>query len=527
MNIKLRKLGAVLVVAVLTAAGCGGSSGGGDSVSPPPTTTPPPPTTPPPSGGIIRTGVAVGAGPITGFGSIIVNGITYDTSSATFTRDDNPSSQEDFKVGETVIVKGTIEDDNTGAVAETVELDEIVEGPVSSINEFGVLTVLGQAVTISLDTAVDDSCPASLDDPGIAAVEVYGTVDGNGSIAATRIECKTALEVDEYEVNGTVSNLNAGNFTFSINGLQVDYSSAVIDDNFPGGTSAISDGDPVEVKGLPANFDDGVTPPVLGASKVEYKGGVLAGNEGDHYEVEGFISDFVSATQFNVRVGSLVIAVTTTDSTVYEGGTSADLGNNLKVEVEGDLNSSDQLQATKIEIKTSTNVRVVGLVDSVSTANSTITILGITVNTATTTTQFEDKSDARTEPFGIGDVSVGNYIEARGQELPEGQITAFRIERDDPDPDTELRGFTEPASIVTDSGASDYRDSFRVLGVTIDMSSVEVYRDTNDLAISADQFWSVIEIEAAGGNGYLVDIKGAEQTDGTTLLAQEVELEME
>jgi hypothetical protein len=37
----------------------------------------------------------------------------------------------------------------------------------------------------------------------------------------------------------------------------------------------------------------------------------------------------------------------------------------------------------------------------------------------------------------------------------------------------------------------------------------------------------VIEVEAAGGNGYLVDIKGAEQADGTTLLAQEVELEME
>jgi hypothetical protein len=522
MNIQLRKLGAVLIVAVMTAAGCGGSSGGGDSVSPPPPTTPPPP----PSGGIIRTGVAVGAGPITGFGSIIVNGITYNTDGATFTRDDNPSSQEDFKVGETVIVKGTIDDDNTNAVAQTVELDEIVEGPVSSINEFGVLTVLGQPVTISLDTAVDDSCPASLDDPGIAAVEVYGTVvDGNGTIAATRIECKTALEVDEYEINGTVRNLNAGNFTFSINGLQVNYSSATVDDNFPGGQ--ISEGDPVEVKGLPANFDDGVTPPVMGASKVEYKGGILAGNEGDHYEVEGFISDFVSATQFNVRVGSLVIAVTTTDSTVYEGGSSADLGNNLKIEVEGDLNSSDQLQATKIEIKTSTNVRVVGLVDSVSTANSTITILSITVNTATTTTQFEDKSDARIEPFGIGDVSVGDYIEARGQELPAGEITAFRVERDDPDPDTELRGFVDPDSVVTNSGEAGYRESFRVFDVTIDMSSVEVYRDPNDLAISADEFWSVIEIEAAGGNGYLVDIKGAEQADGTTLLAQEAQLEME
>jgi len=526
MNIQLRKLGAVLIVAILTAAGCGGSSGGGDSVSPPPPTTPPPP----PTGGIIRTGVAVGAGPITGFGSIIVNGIAYNTDNATFTRDDNPSSQEDFKVGETVIVKGTIEDDNSGAVAETVELDEIVEGPVSSLNADGSLTVLGQTVTISLDTSIDDSCPASLDDASIAAVEVFGNVDATGVIAATRIECKIPPGdvVDEYEINGVVSGHNAGAFMFMINGLQVNYGSAVIDDNFPGGTQTISDGDPVEVKGLPGDFDDSGATPILGASKVDYRGAVLGGNAGDHYEVEGFISDFTSATaQFNVRVGSIVIPVITTDNTVYEGGSAADLGNNLKVEVEGELNDSDVLQATKIEIKSSTNVRVVGLVDAVSTANSTITILGITVNTSTMTTQFEDKTDARIEPFGIGDIAVDNFVEARGQELPAGEITAFRVERDDVDPDSELRGFVEPASVVTDSNAANYRESFRVLGVTIDMSSVEVYRDTNDFAISADEFWSVIEVEAAGGNGYLVDIKGAEQADGTTLLAQEAQLEME
>jgi hypothetical protein len=512
MIIQLRRLGAVLIVAVLTAAGCGGSSGSDDSVSPPP---PPPP---PPLGGIIRSGVTFGAGPITGFGSIIVNGITYDTSAATFTRDGDPSSQDDFRVGETVIVRGTIDDDNTNAVAETVELDEIVEGPVSSLNTDGSLTVLGQTVAISLDTAVDDSCPASLDDASIAAVEVYGTVDANGLIAATRIECKTALEVDEYEVNGTVSSLNADNFTFSINGLQVDYGSATVDDSFPGGQ--ISEGDPVEVKGLPANFDDSGTTPVLGASKVEYKGGVLAGNEGDHYEVDGFISDFASATQFNVRVGSLVIAVTTTDSTVYEGGSAADLGNNLKVEVEGDLNSSDVLQATKIEIKTSTNIRVTGQVDAVSTADATITILNITVNTATTTTQFEDKSDARVEPFSIGDIRIGDYIEARGQEQPEGEITAFRIERDDFDPssdDTELRGFVEEGSVVR-------FERFVILDVIVDTRNVQAddYSSDDNTPISAQEFW-----DAVGTGGVIVDVNGAESSDGTTLIARELQLEME
>ena len=131
--------------------------------------------------------------------------------------------------------------------------------------------------------------------------------------------------------------------------------------------------------------------------------------------------------------------------------------------------------------------------------------------------------------FDASLVEEGQYIEARGQEIPAGQITAFDFERDDIDPDTELRGFIEPDSVVTDSEAVGYRESFLVLGVTVvvDPDQVEIYRDTNDLPISADQFWSVIEIEAAGGNGYLVDIKGEEQPDGKTLTAQEVELEME
>ena len=522
MIIQLRKLGAVLIVAVLTAAGCGGGGGGGDSVSPPPPTTPPPP----PSGGIVRTGVAVGAGPITGFGSIIVNGVTYNTDNATFTRDDNPSSQEDFKVGESVIVKGTIGDDNSNAVAETVELDEIVEGPVSSINADGSLTVLGQIVTTSLDTSVDDSCPASFDDASIAAVEVFGgfeVVNNVEVIAATRIECKIPPGdvVDEYEINGVVSGHDADTFMFMINDLQVNYGSAVVDDNFPGGTQTISDGDPVEVKGLPVNFDDSGTPPVLGASKVDYRGAVFGGNTGDHYEVEGFISDFTSATaQFNVRVGSVAIPVIATDSTAYEGGSAANLGNNLTVEVEGELNDSDVLQATKIEIKSSTNVRVVGLVDAVSTENSTITILSITVNTATTTTEFEDKSDARIEPFSLGNINPGDYVEARGQEQPEGQITAFRIERDDVDTDTELRGFVEDGSVVG-------RDRFLILGVTVDTTDVSpgnyFAEDSNGVStqITADDFWT-----AVGTGGVIVDVTGTETGDAR-LVARELQLEME
>lgn len=508
MTIQLRKLGAVLIVAALTAAGCGGSSGGGDSVSPPP---PPPP---PPTGGIVRTGVAVSAGPITGFGSIIVNGITYDTSGATFTRDDNPSSQDEFKVGETVIVKGTIDDDNTNAVAESVALDELVKGPVSAIAG-NQITAMGQTINAGSGTSIDDSCDASPADLspllGVFAIEVYGSADGAGVITATRIECKTAADFvdDEFEVNGIVSGHNAAGMTFMINGLEVDYSGALSIDNFPGGQ--ISDGDPVEAEGPPVNFDGSGATPVLAATKVEYKGGALGGNAGDHYEVEGFITDFASATQFNLKVGTLVISVTTTANTVYEGGSAADLGNNLKIEAEGELDGNNNLVATKIEIKTSTNVRVAGLVDAV--AGDVVTILGISVNTSVTTTRFEDKRDD-VDPFRVGDLAAGDYVEARGQEQPEGEITAFLIERDDSDPDTELRGFVEDGSV---NGTT----SFVILGVTVDTTSVDVYRDENDAPISADAFWA-----AVGAGGVIVDVTGSETGD-TNLLARELQLEME
>jgi hypothetical protein len=279
------------------------------------------------------------------------------------------------------------------------------------------------------------------------------------------------------------------------------------------------------VKGAPDDFDR--VQNVLAASKVEYKGNRLDGNEGDHYEIEGFISDFRAIDDFDVRVGlDTFTVVTDPDTTTFEGDETL-LGDNVKVEVEGEIDSDNNLFATKVEIKTSTNIRVTGVVDTI--VNGEVRILNILINTDGTT-RFDDKRDDNPN-FDASLIVEEDYIEARGQEAPPGQITAFEVRRDDLDTDldnTELRGFTEPDSVVTDSAAAGYRESFRVLGVTIDMTGPGIsYRDPNELPITAAEFWAVIEIEAAGGNGYLVDIKGAEQDDGTTLRATEVELEME
>jgi hypothetical protein len=515
MIIQLRRLGAVLVVAVLTAAGCGGSSSGGDSVSPSP------PTPPPPSGGIIRSGIMVGVGPISDFGSVWVNGVRYNTDDATWTRDDNPSSQAEFKVGETVIVKGTIDDDDN-AFAETVELDELVKGPATALVDLDTAIVMGQTVNSSFGTLIDDSCGdvSNTDLTGLTgffAVEVYGSVRADGAIDATRIECKTAADFadDEFEVNGIVEALTAT--SFMINGLQVDYAATVSIDNFPGGQ--ISEGDPVEVKSTDFSVGTAPNPDTLAAARVEYKGNRLDGNEGDHYEIEGFIVEFRSVADFDVLAGATVFTVKTDpDVTTFDGDENL-LDVNVKVEVEGDLDGDLDIVASEVELKTSTNVRVAGVVDPVN--NGEIRILNILINTIEGTTRFEDKTGATDgSSFGIENVNAGDFVEARGQEMPAGEITAYVFERDDLDPDTELRGFIEPGS-VTD------RNSFRVLGVLVDTTAVDVYQGEDDTVIGVDTFWTTVETELAAGRSVLVDIKGLEEADGTTLTAEEVGLEME
>jgi len=168
MNAPAARLAGILIATLLALTACGGSSGGGATVSPPP---PPPP----PVGGITRTGAAVSVGPVTAFGSVVVNGITYDTSSADFTVDGQAAFQTDLKIGDIVVVKGTIDDDNTNAVAETVEFDDNVEGPVSSVDKTAMpktMVVLGQTVIFG-NAIFDDNCPADPDDLlTVPAVEV-------------------------------------------------------------------------------------------------------------------------------------------------------------------------------------------------------------------------------------------------------------------------------------------------------------------------------------------------------------------
>lgn len=462
------------VLAAMTLAACGGSgeqTAGIDA-----------------RGNPVVAGV-VSKGTISGFGSVIVNGVRYDTNAAAFDIDGSDGIQADLAVGDVVTIRGTVNDDGTSPTATVVTFDDAVEGPIEAIDlGTNTITVLGQLVRIDADTSFDDSIsPTSIDGLNVTdIVEVSGFVLADGSISATRIELKPAG--GEFEVTGQVSNLTAT--TFDINALTVDFSAAQLD-NFPNGTP--EEGQRVEAKGMSLGAGG-----ELQATRVEFKLSGLGGNDGDAAEIEGFITRFVSASDFDVEG----IPVTTTGSTNFVNGTAADLDLNRKVEVEGSLNASGVVVATKVELKLSNFIRIEGRVDA--TSASSVTIFGVVIST-NAVTRFEDKSSADLEVFNLTNINVGDYLETRGYEDATG-VVATQVERDDFRGEVAIRAFVDS---VTDP-------TFTIRGVPIETNAGTEFRNVNDQLISAGVFFGQ-------AMGRLVEANGAESNGG--ILADQVDLE--
>ena len=439
-------------------------------------------------GGDTRVGV-VSQGSISGFGSVIVNGVRFETNSASFEIDGTAGVQSDLAVGDVVTVVGTVNENGSDAQASSVSFDDVVEGPVSAVNVgAATLTVLGQTVLVDAGTSFDDNIsPASLDGIKVGdIVEVSGFRRADGSVVATRIEAKPAG--GEFEVTGLVSNLSG--VTLSINALSVDFSAAQLDD-FPGGSP--ENGQLIEAKGSTIGSAG-----ELVATRLEFKGNTLGGDNGDRAEIEGFVTRFVSAADFDVEG----IPVSAGSGTTYVNGSAADLALNRKLEVEGTINASGTLVAERIEIKLSNFIRIEGRVDSATA--SAVVIFGVTIN-VDSLTRFEDKSSAEVQNFSIGDVNSGDYLETRGFEDSRG-IVAIRVERDDFDGDVAIRAFVDSVS----------DPSFTINGVPIETNGATVFRDVNDQAISAATFF-------ANANGRLVEAAGSESNGG--ILADQVDFE--
>ena len=298
-------------VALLSLASCGG---GGSDVA---------------GGGIGGTGIS--QGPITGFGSVFVNGIEFRTTGAEIEIEDKLNQSED-KLGTGMVVRVEWEKDASGKyTAKRIKYADDVQGPVESkslTTAGGTFTVLGQIIKVDALTVFSGTADfAGLQLSQI--VEVSGLRYANGDIRATRVEIK--LGTTEVELKGVVSNLSNSQ-TFTIVGTTVNYSSLF----------GVINGACVEVKGTASGN-------MITAISIESDDSCSLGGvkDGEDVEIEGFVTG-LSGDTFNVN--GVAVSVASMPDSGYENGTKASLNDNVRVEVEGKI-TNGVLIAQKVKFK--------------------------------------------------------------------------------------------------------------------------------------------------------------------------------
>jgi hypothetical protein len=440
----LRALLHAAVAAVLTA--CGGGDGG--------------------IGGTGSADVSLGA--ITAFGSVWVNGVEFKTSALTTIKiDDNPRLESDLRVGMVARVDGSI----AGATATAISVKSAIKGYVEAIAA-NQLVVMGQVVLIDSGTVIANGPLAAGQ-----TVEVHGQVVSDGTLAATFIERKTLPATPPFAVTGFVKAHNTATNAFAIGALNINLGAGATINDMPAGSW---NGLLVEVKGTACagNPPTGNVCGTLTASKVEPNG--VKGNI-DKIEVEGFVTRFTSAASFTV--GNQ--AVVTAGSTVFQGGTAADIVLGTKLEVEGSL-SNGVLTATKVSLRE--NVRLEANVAAVNAAANTLTLTGLNGLTieANAATKFSGFA-------GLAGVTPGAHIEVRGRPGASGHVIATEIKD----------GGGNTGRVIVQAIASNVaRPNVTLLGLVIDLSAIGEFHDANGNAATADQFFA----QAAAGR--LLKVRG-------------------
>lgn len=407
-------------------------------------------------------------GTVDGFGSVIVNGVHYQSTDTEFEINDSGGVENQLRVGQLVIVEGR--DDGSEGVALRISYDADIRGPVTSVDPAtSTIVILGQTISVDAMTVFSG---VDLETITVGQyLEVSGLRDSNGIVLASYIELEDSTDI---ELRGTVADLDDVAMTFTIAGMTVDYGSVATLDLED---SAISNGMLVEVEG---SLDTGV----LVASKVE--------QEDMYRDHDGEIRVFGYISAYDAIAGTMTIGgteVLLTSSTEYEDGTQAQLALNATVKVQGSFNGDGQLVAAEVEFESEVKLELEGPVTAVG--DGTLTVMGITT-TVDTRTRVRDERDDEYY-FNLDSVVAGDYVELRLTVDADGSYRALRLEREDSDSHVKITAPIDSIDIVS--------GTVTMLGVTVDLSAL-----------------SALDVATLVVGGYL-EVKGS--FDGSVIVATE------
>jgi hypothetical protein len=349
-------------------------------------------------------------GPITGFGSIVVNGVRYDESAARISDDDGVArTSADLRLGMRVELTASAQSTVAGvtsAVASSVRVRAEIRGPVQAIDATRTrLTVLGQDVAVVATTVIDGGmAQIAVGD----VVEVHATLDrAAGRYVASRIERQTSIGA--YKLRGVVAALDLTQRTIDIGAARIAWAQVAPADP----AAALAPGRLVRVT-LATAAQGGVwTATALAADATRLEDREVA-------EIEGRVTAFTSAFDFALDG----IAVSAASATFPDGTAWLALG--AKAEVNGALRGG-VLIASRVEREDDEGgdeaFEIEGRIDAVDTPAQRFLVRGVTV-VWSAATRFDSGTPA--------DLVVGRRVEVKGQLSSDGtrlEATVVHVER--------------------------------------------------------------------------------------------------
>lgn len=515
------KTGVLAPVAAAVIAGCGG----GSNSSTPDVPSSNNPTTP-------ATVNVVGT--VTGFGSVYVNGVRYAVNGDTVVNmeDEGEVRGDDSPLALGMKVFVTAEDTNGARVAQRIEYDDDVEGPIEGIipdaddPSIGVIVVNGLDITVDGSTVYDDDVGDNDGEPGIdirdLAIGMVVEISGyptEGGFLATRVD----RELDDDGNDPEVGRPDVDDDEIEIKG----FVEAIADDN-----SSITVGGIVFLVDAGTEFDDGlllndeligryveVEADIVGddyvAVEIEAEDDFDIDDDGDddyedEFEIEGVLQAVDTDSEPDtITINGITIPIR--DASAYVG-----LVGQI-VEIEGEFYENGVLVIDEFELDEDENVSVEDNVASIDIdAGSFTTRLGITItpdggSSVEDYADYGDDDDLTPAEF-IDRLQIGDRIDAEGY-ASDGGVVWTSVDREvtaefNGELACELRGPVE--SIAGDAASF----SVDVLGVTIltDMIQESDFETDDDFSgvgradfFAALQEGSIVSAESFDGDMYCME----------------------
>ena len=465
-------------------------------------------------------------GRITGFGSVFVDGVEYETGTTTVIRDGvevTVPADEVLRVGMIVTLNGTASG-NQGE-ASSIEFNDDLEGLVQAngLAAGGSLLVMGQNVTVDANTnfeSEDATITAVEDIPENAVVEISGYPDGNGNILATYIELKVADVTapnsgydDEMEVKGLIADLDTTAQTFMLGNISVNYADKLDADVTP------ANGLFVEVKftvGTDANGNS-----TLEASKIELEDGGeygVRGEPGEDFGLEGVISNIdTTAGTFEVN-GQTIQIPQGFDLSSFNANDLVSL--DVSVDANGDI-VVDEIERDHAD-DDGNGFEMVAEVTAVDSTAGTITVDDRTVNVDRFNTIMKDDREVDAngvavtpvQYFSIDDIVAGDWLEMKISEDAEGNLTAVKIERIDADDARE-----EMEAVITLVNGELFAGDLNLTTALSSVNADALTRVTDLLAAAGDEDLEVevvVNPESGALESLVLEVEGTIAVDNAT-----------